>query len=96
MIVCESRSSQRSILENSKGCEDYGGMRKKSALRHKPWFEDLVRRPVRVLLGEILSRILLGEGSFEAFERIRVEKVVWVEGFAWWVMWHWPGRGGRG
>ena len=43
--------------------------------------------------GEILSSILLGESPFEAFERILVEEVVWVVGFAWWVVGHGLVRG---
>ena len=70
---------------------------RKAQSGHEPRFEDLVRRFVRVVLGEILPRILLGEGSLKMFERIRVEKIIRVVWFAWWVVWHLPiGRGGAG
>ena len=47
-----------------------------------------------MMLGEIFSRILLGEGSFKMAESIGVVKVVWVVWFAGWVVWHLPGGGG--
>ena len=40
------------------------------------------------MAGKILSSILLGESTFEMFERIWVEKVVRVVWFVWWVVWH--------
>ena len=40
------------------------------------------------MFGEILSCILLGEGSFKMFERIGVEKIIWVVWFAGWVVGH--------
>jgi len=46
------------------------------------------------MLGEIFSRILLGEGPFEMLESIGVEEVVGVVGFVWWVMRRRPDRGG--
>jgi hypothetical protein len=62
-------------------------------LRYRPWFEDLVWGFVGTVPGEILSSILLSESPFEVFERIRVEKVVWVVRFVWWVERHWVVRG---
>jgi hypothetical protein len=69
-------------------------VRGESTVRYKPRFEDLVGGLVRVMLGEIFSRILLGEGPFEVLESIRVEEVVGVVGFAWWVVRRRPDRGG--
>jgi hypothetical protein len=60
------------------------------------WLEDLVRGFVGVMLGEIFSSILLGEGPFKMLESIRVEEVVRVVGFVWCVEWQMPGRGGGG
>lgn len=77
-------------------CENYGEIGEKSTVGCGPWPEDLVWRLVWIVLREVFSRILLGESSFEAFERVGVEKVVWVVGFARWVVWHWPAGGGGG
>lgn len=70
--------------------------RKREKHSQAPGPEDLVWRLVGIVPREILSRILLGKGSFEAFERIGVEKVVWVMRPAGWIVWHLPvGGGGR-
>jgi len=66
------------------GCD---GLRVRIFAKVHSRFEGLVGRFVWIVLGEILSRILLGEGSLKMFERIRVEKIIWVVWFAWWVMW---------
>ena len=79
---------------------EFGGLcelrkdRGESTVGYKPWLEDLVRGLVGVMLGEIFSRILLGEGPFEMLESIRVEEVVRVVGFVWWVERQMPDRGG--
>jgi len=67
---------------------------RKAQSRHGPWLENLIGRFVGVVPRKILPRILLGECPFEAFERIRVEEVVGVVRFVWWVMRHCPVRGG--
>jgi hypothetical protein len=96
VTVCESGSSQRSILKGWRGNVRTTEIGEKSTVSYGPGPEDLSWRLVWVMLGEILSCILLGEGSLETFERVGVEKVVWVVGFAWWVVWHWPVGGGGG
>ena len=75
-------------------CENYGRIGDKSTVRYEPWLENLVRGFVRIVPGEMLPCILLGEGSLEASERIRVEEVVWVVWFARWVVRHRLVRGG--
>ena len=62
--------------------------------RCEPGPEDLILGFVWAVLRQVLAGILLGEGTFEAFEGVGVEKVVWVLGFAWRVVWHYPVRGG--
>jgi len=68
--------------------------RRESTVRRRPWLEDLVRGFVEIVLGDILSRILLCESPFEAFERIGVEKIVGVGWFVKRVMRHCLVRGG--
>jgi hypothetical protein len=48
------------------------------------------------MFGDILSRVLLGKGPLEALERIRVEKVVGIVWFAWWIVRHGFNRRGGG
>ena len=68
--------------------------RGESTVGYRPWLEHLVRGLVGVMLGEIFSCILLSEGPFEMLESIRVEEVVGIVRFAWWVERRGPGRGG--
>ena len=52
----------------------------------------MVQGFVRVVFGEILSRVLLGEGPFKTFERVRVEQIINVMWLARWVVGHSLGR----
>ena len=68
--------------------------RRESTVRYTPRFENLVRRLVGVMLGEIFTCILLGKSPLEMLESIRVEEVVGVVGFMWMVVRRRPNRGG--
>jgi len=67
------------------GCD---GLRVGIFAKIHSWLEDLVLGLVGIVPGEILAGILLGESTFEAFERIWVSEVVWVVRFARWVVGH--------
>ena len=68
--------------------------RRESTVRYTPRFENLVRRLVGIMLGEIFTCILLGKSPLEMLESIRVEEVVGVVGFMWLVVRRRPNRGG--
>lgn len=64
----------------------------RGTIRYTPWSEDVVQGFVRVVFGEILSRVLLGEGPFKTFESVRVEQIINVMWLARWVVGHSLGR----
>jgi hypothetical protein len=81
-------------VRNAEGYVSYGGIGERSTVGYGPRLENLVRRLIGIVFGQILSGILLSEGPFETLERIRVDEIVGVVRFAGWIVWQGVTGGG--